>query len=176
MNIKTVDNSNCFIPDDLCRKQKENISKMRTALLSFSDENGVSTRQAIQGITALRIYHQLVRIIRYLELMDKLEMRLYESIEYSIDNVNVQDSSTWVALLAIQEKLQKSMIESHKLLQPYLDIQEFTVVDLTNQNSTDSAQNLIMNSENRDKLRSKAQLILNQLNESDERRDDEQIE
>lgn len=176
MDIKTVDDSNCLITDDLCRKQKEYISKMRTALLSFSDENGVSTRQAIQGITAMRIYHQLVRIIRYLELMDKLEMRLYESIEYSIDNAKVQDPSTWAALLAVQEKLQKSMIESHKLLQPYLNVQEFTVVDLTSQNNTASAPTLLMNSEDRDELRSKAQLILNQLNEYDEKQEGEQIE
>lgn len=167
MDIKTVDDSNHIIVDNLYKKQKENISKMRTALLSFSDENGISTRQAVQGITAMRIYHQLIRIVRYLEIMDKLELKLYESIEYSIDTANVQDASTWAGLLAIQEKLQKSMIESHKLLQPYLDIQEFTVMDLTNQINTTSTPTILMNSENRDELRSKAQLIIDQLESAD---------
>ena len=168
MDIKTVDDSNNLIADSLYQKQKENISKMRTALLSFSDENGISTRQAIQGITAMRIYHQLVRIVKYLELMDKLEMKLYESIEYSIDNSDTSDPATWTALLTIQEKLQKSMIESHKLLQPYLDIQEFTIVDLTNQSNSSSTSTLLMSSEDRDELRFKAQLMLNQLNESEQ--------
>lgn len=167
MDIKTVDASDGVIIDNLYRKQKENISKMRTALLSFSDENGVSTRQAVQGITAMRIYHQLIRIVRYLELMDKLEFKLYESIEHSIDISNVQDAATWAGLLTIQEKLQKSMIESHKLLQPYLDIQEFTVMDLTNPINTSSTPTILMNSEDRDELRSKAQLILDQLESTD---------
>lgn len=163
MDIKTVDSSENIIMDSIYQKQKENVSKMRAAIVSFSDENGISARQAIQNITGMRVYHQLLRIIRYTELMDKLELKLYDSIEYSIDHSDASNTNTMTVLLAVQEKLQKSMIESHKLLQPYLDIQEFTVVDLTEseQESVNTPQ--IMNPEDRDKLRSKAQAILQQL-------------
>ena len=74
MDIKTVDEPSVLVTDELYKRQKENVSKMRTALLSFTDENGVSVRRAIQGITGMRIYHQIIRIIRYTELMDKLTM------------------------------------------------------------------------------------------------------
>lgn len=172
MDIKTFDDSEAIIVDDLCQRQKENVSKMRTAMLSFSGDGGVSPRQAIQGITSMRIYHQMLRIIRYTELMDKLEMKLYDSIEYSIDHSNTGDPDTMYMLLAVQEKLQKSMIESHKLLQPYLDIQEFTVIDLTESEPESVSATQIMNPEDRDKLRSKAQAVLQQLQlkdgESDE--------
>ena len=58
------------------------------------------------------------------------------------------------------------MIESHKLLQPYLDIKEFSVVDLVPQESTaSSGSQLNMNSEDRDRLRSNAQQVLLQLKE-----------
>lgn len=163
MNVKTFDSSDNVIYDNLYQRQKENASKMRTAMLALSSENGVTTRQAIQEITSMRIYHQLVRIIRYMELMDKLENKLYESIEYSIDNANSSDPSTWAALLSIQEKLQKSMIESHKLLQPYLDIQDLAVVDLASTKVDTSSISPVMNPEDRDKLRSNAQAVLKQL-------------
>ncbi len=163
MDIKTVDDSDNRITDSLYQRQKENVSKMRASLLSCTDESGVSTRHAIQSITTMRIYHQLTRIIRYLELMDKLEVKLYESIEYSIETANKAEPTTWMALLTIQEKLQKTMIESHKLLQPYLDIQEFSVVDLTTSDGEVSNHTQIMNPEDRDRLRSTAQTVLQQL-------------
>lgn len=166
MDIKTVDSSNNLIIDDLYQRQKENVSKMRTALLAVSDESCITPRQAIQDITGMRIYHQLIRIIRYTELMDKLETKLYESIEYSIDSANSPDPATWITLLKIQEKLQKQMIESHKLLQPYLDIKEFSIVELTSIDNTQNSANIIMEPEERDKLRSKAQSILLQLQDS----------
>lgn len=159
MDIKTVDGS-ASIMDPLYQRQKENIEKMRTSVLACTEDNGVSTRQAIQNITAMRVYHQLTRIVQYLELMDKLEKKLYESIEYNIDNSQPDSPETLIALLNIQERLQKSMIESHKLLQPYLDVREFTVVDLGTTDSDASQSQAILEPEKRDKLRSTAQSIL----------------
>lgn len=167
MDIKTVDEPNALITDALYKKQKENVSKMRTALLSFTDDNGVSARQAIQGITGMRIYHQIIRIIRFTELMDKLEAKLYESIDYTVNNADVSDINTMAMLMATQEKLQKSMIDSHKLLQPYLDIQEFTIADLAESGQDTPVQSQIMNPEDRDRLRSKAQAVLYELGLSD---------
>lgn len=165
MSIKTVDDCNPLL-DPLYKRQKEGVAKMRTSLLAYTEENGVSTRQALESITAMRVYHQLTRIVKYLEVMDKLEAKLYESIEYSIDTAQSSDPSTWMGLLNIQERLQKSMIESHKLLQPYLDIRDFGVVELAPQEDTVNAATVIMKPEERDSLRSKAQSILLQLQDT----------
>lgn len=162
MGIKTVDDTT--ILDPLYQKQKENLCKMRTALVSCASDTGVSTSQAMQSITTMRVYHQLVRIVKYLELMDKLEAKLYESIEYQIDTSSPDDPGTLVALMQIQTNLQKTMIESHKLLEPYLDLQEFNVVDLIPvQHDTNTSPVQVMSPEDRDKLRSSAQAVLLQL-------------
>lgn len=139
---------------------------MRTSLLSCHDDSAIPTRLAIQKITVLRVYHQVSRIIRYLEIMDKLEDKLYESIDYEIDNADITDSDTWAKLLVIQEKLQKSMIESHKLLQPYLDLTEFSVVDLTQDDGQTAGTELAMSPEKRDSLRLAAQSVLSELMDS----------
>lgn len=166
MDIKTVDGSSLIDKvDPLCQRQREGVAKMRTSLLACTDESCISTRQAIQSITAMRIYHQLARIVKYLELMDKLENKMYAAIEYTVDTASESDSNTWVQLVALQERLQKSMIESHKMLQPYLDLQEFSMVDLVSQ-ETESPTSVIMSSEARDKLRTNAQAILTQLQDS----------
>lgn len=164
MSIKTVDDNTMLNP--LYQRQKEDVSKMRTSLLACTDENGVSTRQALQNITAMRVYHQLMRIIRYTELMDRLEDKLYSCIDSAIDSAESSDPATWMALLNIQERLQKSMIESHKLLQPYLDIKEFTVVELTPDSSNDDSAD-ILTPEARDGIRSKAQSIMLELGNLD---------
>lgn len=162
MSIETVDNSNTVVENPIVAKQKEDVAKMRTSLLSCSKENGVSTMRAIQDITVMRVYHQLTRIIRYTEMMDKLEDKLYSAMDYQIDNSDVTDPNTLMMLMGIQEKLQKAMIDSHKLLQPYMDLQDFSVVDLVS--TTDSTDNPIsqklMTSESRDKVRYAAQGVI----------------
>lgn len=163
-DIKTVDSSE-VVYDPVYQRQKEGVAKMRASLLACTDENGVTIRGTIESITAMRIYHQMMRIIKYTELMDKIEDKLYKSIDNMLDN-SPDDAATMVMLLNVQEKLQKSMIESHKLLQPYLDIKEFSVVDLVPQESTAaSGPQLNMKSEERDRLRSNAQQVLLQLKE-----------
>lgn len=163
MDIKTVDSSKNLLADEIYQRQKENVSRMRASILALSSDSGVSTRAVIQEITGMRIYHQLMRIIKYTELMDKLETKLYESIECAVESANSAEPSTWAALLTIQEKLQKSMIESHKLLQPYLDIQELAVVDLAKTESDVSSSASILSSEDRDRLRMNAQNVIQQL-------------
>ena len=157
-NLKTVDGSTAIL-DPLYQKQKEGVAKMRTSLLACSDDP-ITTKQAIQNITTMRVYHQIARIIKYLEMMDKLEDKLYASIDATIDNANENSPSTWMMLLSIQERLQKTMIESHKLLQPYLDIQEFSVVELTAQSVDESSRSILLNADSRDKIRSSAQAAL----------------
>lgn len=159
MSIETVDNSNTVVENPIVAKQKEDVAKMRTSLLSCSKENGVSTMRAIQDITVMRVYHQLTRIIRYTEMMDKLEDKLYSAMDYQIDNSDVTDPNTLMMLMGIQEKLQKAMIESHKLLQPYMDLQSFSVVDLVpvSESEDNPITQKLITSESRDKLRYAAQ-------------------
>ena len=166
MSIETVDNSNpTIIENPIVAKQKEDVAKMRTSLLSCSKDSGVSTMRAIQDITVMRVYHQLTRIIRYTEMMDKLEDKLYSALDYQLDNADITNADTLAMLMGIQTNLQKAMIESHKLLQPYMDLQDFSVVDLVP--ATESSDNPIsqklMTSESRDKVRYAAQGVIEML-------------
>lgn len=150
--------------DQLYTVKREGVQRMRASLLSCLHEDGSMTSRAINTITVLRIYHQVARIIKYLDLMDRLEEKLYESIDSTIDNCDVTDNDTMFKLLRLQERLQKSMIESHKLLQPYMELQDMSIVDLmstVNSSDNDSGSPIkVMSPENRDKLRTKAKNAL----------------
>lgn len=161
-DLKTVEEPGKIL-DPLYIKQKEGVAKMRTSLLACT-ENPALARQAINNITVMRIYHQISRIIRYLEMMDKIEDKMYEAIDRTLDTMDPNSRATWMILMELQEKLQKTMIESHKLLQPYLDLKEYTIVDLTQQSDEDSSVPTILNAESREKLRNSAQAVLIELN------------
>lgn len=105
-DIKTVDSSE-VVYDPVYQRQKEGVAKMRTSLLACTDENGITIRGTIESITAMRIYHQMMRIIKYTELMDKIEDKLYKSIDNLIDTAP-NDTQTLIQLLTIQERLQKA--------------------------------------------------------------------
>ena len=153
--------------DQLHTFKREGVQKMRASLLSCLHEDGALTSRAINTITVLRIYHQVARIIKYLDLMDRLEDKLYESIDATIDTCDVTDNDTMFKLLQLQERLQKSMIESHKLLQPYMELQDMSIVDLmATANSVDTQSDSpikVMSPESRDKLRTAAKNALDVL-------------
>lgn len=154
--------------DPLTVVQNESISRMRNALLSLSIEDSTSVKTTIQQITVLRIYHQLVRIVKYLDIMDKLEDKLYESIDAQLMTMDAYDSSTMQELLLVQASLQKSMIESHKLLQPYLEIENLSIGELMPDTTTDAKTSIIPET-SREKLRIAAQTLLSELDvDSDE--------
>lgn len=166
--IETVDSLN-----PLYAKQKEDVARMRAALLSCSSTNLSSStaKMALKNITAMRIYHQIARIIKYLELMDKLEDKLYKSLENTIDKMDDDSITTWTLLLKAQESLQKQMIESHKLLQPYLDLQSLDIIDMIpdSDNETNNVAASLISADSREKLRNAANLVLNSINESEAR-------
>ena len=170
MANKTVVSSNSddivVSVNPLIAKQKEDVAKMRTSLLSCNDESGMTVSRAIQDTTVMRVYHQLTRIVKFTEMMDKLEDKLYEAIDYQIENCDITENQTLITLLGIQEKLQKSMIESQKLLDPYLNMQLFNVVDLA-PTATDNLDNPItkqlISSESRDKIRYTARSVIEML-------------
>lgn len=147
---------------ELYTEQTRYVEQMRDNLLSFNKSDPNSAVKAIQNITILRVYHQLSRIIRYTELMDKLEDKMYESIDSSLDSMQPEDASTWVRLAALQEKLQKSMIESHKLLEPYLNLEALSVVESqhADESPDQSFTSIILDQQSREKLRSSAQEVL----------------
>ena len=127
-----IDYENIEKIDSTYAKQKEGVAKMRASLLACDVYGGDGTStllQTMNNLTVMRVYHQLMRIIRYTEMMDKLEDKLYKSIDEVLDSSNT-DPGTLLVLLKIQADLQKSMIESHKLLQPYMDAKDFKVSDL----------------------------------------------
>lgn len=146
--------------DPLYGKQQKDVANMRASLLACNENDPQSTRIALHNITVMRVYHQLSRIIRYTDMMDKLEDKLYESIDKSLDEMDTDNPSTWLTLLGIQEKLQKCMIESHKLLEPYLSIEDFAEMQTIEVPQQQSFGAMIMEQESRDKLRESAQAVL----------------
>ncbi|MBP5433589.1 hypothetical protein [Ruminococcus sp.] len=179
MRAKTVGNSSHdedVIVNPLRIRQKEDVAKMRTSLLSCSEDTNITVTTALQYTTVMRVYHQLTRIVRFTEMMDKIEDKLYEAIDYELDNSDTADPATLVKLLGIQEKLQKSMIESQKLLDPYLNTDLFNITDLVPATATDRTDDPItkqlMTSESRDKVRAAAQNVLSLLGSEGDDTDD----
>lgn len=168
-DIKTFDDEvevyNRINQDGLSISNREDTCRMRTALLSCSVDDPLSVRYAINQVVVLQLKHQVSRIIKYTEMMDKIEEKLYESIENRIDTLDLADESSWAILSTIQSRLQKTMIESHKLLEPYLngnvfDFDSLPVID----NSPDEK---ILTSESREKIRNTAKAVLEQIHSGD---------
>ena len=159
--LETVDAST-KLPDPLNTKMNEDVAKMRASLLSCSDDISLAAK-SIQNVTVRRIYHQVARIVRYLEMMDKLEAKMYEALESTIDNLPTNSTSTLLMLLNIQERLQTNMINSHKLLEPYINIDATlaTVQPIADASSALSEyRQSLLPKDSRDKLRIAAQSIL----------------
>ena len=150
--------------DALSKVQKEGVSRMSTALLSCSLDNmSVSAAQAINQVTVLRIYHQVVRIVKYLDLMDKLENKLYESIEQTIETMPSANPTTWRLLLDAQERLQKSMVDSQKILAPYMNADILSDLTAIPAQSDSSNPVQLMPAESRERIRMTAKAVLSQL-------------
>ena len=145
---------------DLYVNQCSDVSKMKTSLLSCNKNDPDSARKAIQYITAQRVYHQISRIIRYTELIDRLEDKMYESIELDLDQMDTADPQTWRTLLQLQSKLQEAMIESHKLLEPYLKLETLTTIEVPKDDPNDTFTAMILDQQSREKLRTSAQEVL----------------
>ena len=159
-NVETV-NTSVISTDPLIHKQKEDVAKMRASLLCCNDDI-YAAGQAIKNITVLRVYHQISRIIKYIEMMDKIEDKLYRSIDASIDMMDDDNPTTWMSLLTIQEKLQKNLIDSHKLLEPYLNSDIFNIESLSPTIIDTAETNVagVLTKESRDQLRVSAQQVL----------------
>lgn len=151
--------------DPLIAKQREDVARMRTSLLAC-DANPQLASTALKNVTVLQVYHQISRIIRYTELCDKLESKLYESMDSLIDRLDTDSNLTINALLNAQERLQKLMIESNKMLAPFLDMTSYIEsvrVDAASEDNAPKAT-IALDATRREKLRNSAKQVLLELN------------
>lgn len=162
-DVKTVDSSEIIL-DPLLRKKHEDVAKMQASLLACSEDPSLAPA-AFREITIRRIYHQLARIIQYTELMDKLEAKLYDSINEMIASLDSMDQTTVFVLLTIQSKLQQNMIESHKLLEPYLNSEALAAIDVNQIDVSDV--DVIWDRQTRDRIRTNARQVLLALEEAE---------
>ena len=164
--FKTVvpepEDTTSLIVDPLTAKQKSHTDEMRDALLTCNFGDITSTKSALQYITLRRILHQVERIIKYTELMDRLEDKLYESIDANLAEMDEFDPNTMMLLLKVQTQLQTSMIESQKLLQPYLEM-DVTAYAPAQEVTEDSFMSNIIPQESRNTIRNGAQALLTEL-------------
>ncbi len=145
---------------DIYAQQYTNVAKMRAQLTAFNGDDPSAAKKAISNITVLRVYHQIARIIRYTEMMDNIEDKIYSAIDNSLADLDDFDPSTWVKLVALQEKLQRCMIESHKLLEPYLSNELFESIQLEEKKPDESFATLMLDAGSRQKIRDSASAVL----------------
>lgn len=156
------DNVTHFV-DPLTAKQKSHTDEMRSALLACNFGDITSTKSALQYITLRRILHQVERIIKYTELMDRLEDKLYDSIDQNLAEMDEFDSDTMMLLLKVQSQLQTSMIESQKLLQPYLEMDITVYAQPQSDDTQNSFMANIIPQASRNTIRNGAQALLTEL-------------
>lgn len=148
--------------------QVDDVQQMRDKLLSFDRTDPSSITKALQNVTLLRVYHQLKRIVRFLDMMDKIEDRIYQSIDAKLEAADADDQDLWFTLIPIQERLQKTMVESHKLLEPYLNMEQLSSLSIPEQSDpTASFTTMILDQESREKVRTGVQELLSVINTID---------
>lgn len=163
--------------DPLYQKQQDQVNQMRTYLLSCNEHDPRSVKYALQNVLVLRVYHSITRVVRYLDMMDRLEDKLYQTIENSVMTMSDADPRTWLTLLNIQERLQKIMIDNQKLLEPYLNISELSFLDVpVEPEVSDTFANKVFDQDSRERIRTSAQQVLDVLSESIDEDDKELVE
>lgn len=153
---------------DLLNEQVRDVDSMRRSLLCFDKTDVNAARKAIQNVTLLRVYHQLERIVRYTEFMDRLEDRIYQSIDAKLMNSDPEDEDIYYTLIPIQERLQKMMIESHKLLEPYLAMEQLSALEIPREEDmSTSFASMLLEQESREKVRTGVQQLMSIINTLD---------
>lgn len=163
-NITTLDN-NPKSADALADQQQSDVSAMRSALLDCDRSDAASVSFALQSIFSMRVFHHLSRLVKYTEYIDKIEQKMYESMDRFMDNLDETDTSGWLVLMNAQEQLQKIMMNSQKLLEPYSNVSLY----IPERPIEDSFGNGLLDQTERKKLRESAQLILDTLKESEQK-------
>ena len=107
--------------------------------------------------------------------MDRLEDKLYDSIDMNIGGMDSADPATMFALLKVQEQLQETMIQSQQLIKPYLDM-DIEIIAPPQQNEEISFGAAILPKESRNAIRNGAQALLTELRKTENLPDDEATE
>lgn len=161
--------------DPLLKEQKEQAAQMRAALLSCKKNDITSAKVALQNIAVLQVYHQVARIIRYTEVMDRLEDKLYDSIDANLAQMDEFDPQTMILLTKIQSDLQKSMVLSQDLLKPYMDIDLESIAPPVEINEQTSFGAAILPKESRNAIRNGAQALLTELRKTENCSEDKEV-
>jgi len=152
----------------LLREQTAQAAQMRDALLTCKTDDTSSAKVALQKIAVLQVYHQVARIIRYTEVMDRLEDKLYDSIDANLSQMDEFDPATMILLTKIQGDLQKSMVLSQDLLKPYMNIDLDAIAPQMKDIGDDSAFGAtILPRESRNAIRNGAQALLTELKKTE---------
>jgi hypothetical protein len=157
-----VDNTDTLL-DPLLKEQKSQAEQMRAALLNCRKGDLTSAKVALQNIAILQVYHQVARIIRYTEMMDRIEDKLYASIDMNLAEMDECDPATMLMLLKVQSQLQNAMIESQKLLEPYMNIDLESIAPPQEIDDSTSFGVAIIPKESRNAIRNGAQALLTEL-------------
>lgn len=158
----SIDTPETFV-DPLLKEQKQQAAQMRDALLTCKKNDITSAKIALQNIAILQVYHQVSRIIRYTEMMDRIEDKLYDSIDMNLAQMDEADPNTMILLLKVQSQLQESMVLSQKLLEPYMNIDLASIAPPVEINEETSFGAAIIPKESRNAIRNGAQALLTEL-------------
>ena len=158
----SIDTPETFV-DPLLKEQKQQAAQMRDALLTCKKNDITSAKIALQNIAILQVYHQVSRIIRYTEMMDRIEDKLYDSIDMNLAEMDEADPNTMILLLKVQSQLQESMVLSQKLLEPYMNIDLASIAPPVEINEETSFGAAIIPKESRNAIRNGAQALLTEL-------------
>lgn len=156
------ENTDLSFVDPLLKEQKNQVEQMRATLLSFDKNDSNSAKKAVQKITVLRIYHQIARIIKFTEMMDLLEDKLYESMIANIGEMDSFDPATMLTLMKVQSQLQETMVQSQMLIKPYLDM-DIEALSPPQELEDTSFGAAILPKESRVAIRNGAQALLTEL-------------
>lgn len=166
-DAETVGSEEDFWSNTLFKKQQQQTRNMRESLISCDETDPYSVKNTMQKILVMRIYHQITRIIRYTQEMDKIENKLYETIDAALDNmdpgyISENTAACLSTLMTMQQKLQQSMIDSQKLLDPYLNMDTLSYIELPAEqvNANDPIHGQVLDQMSRQKLREGAQAAL----------------
>lgn len=153
--------------DPLLVEQQAQAAQMRAALLTCRGSDITSAKVALQNIAVLQIYHEVGRIIRFLEQMDRLEDKLYDCIDMNISGMDSADPATMMMLLKVQGDLYKTMVLSQELLKPYMNIDLAAIAPPRDVNDDTSFGAALLPKESRNIIRNGAQALLTELHKTE---------
>ena len=149
--------------DPLIFEQKEQANLMRKSLLTCRTGTISNAKIALQNIAVLQIYHEVARIIRFIEVMDRLEDKIYDSIDMNIGGMESADPATMLMLVKVQGDLYKTMAMSQELLKPYMNIDLEAIAPMKDVNEDIPFGVAIIPKESRTAIRNGAQALLTEL-------------